>query len=117
MVIFDGVQVRRADCYSSHIIVDLLLPEIEGTLYTLRKEFHMITERTIWRIIEKYMPRKEWVSTAEMNHIVEMYGNLGDEDWQPLSSRSKTPSWRVRVRRVLANRIKEGIIRSRKRME
>lgn len=74
----------------------------------------MITEQTIWSIFQQYMPRKQWVSTAEMNQIIEMHGNLGNDDWQPLSPHSSMPTWRARVRYVLANKAKHGIIRSRK---
>lgn len=75
----------------------------------------MISGSSIWRIFREYMPRKQWISTEEMNRMVEVHGKLGEDDWQPQTSHSKTPRWKVDVRRVLANRIRKGRIQSRPR--
>ena len=75
----------------------------------------MIAARTIWSILQGHVPRKQWVSSEDIYAIVEMHGNLDEEDRQPQSFRSNTPRWKGLVRTVLANRLKRGKIRSRKR--
>jgi hypothetical protein len=75
----------------------------------------MIAARQVWGIIQGYVPRKQWVSAQDIYAIVELHGNLDDEDRKPGSSRSSTPKWKTLVHDVLANRVKKGKIRSRKR--
>jgi hypothetical protein len=78
-------------------------------------ELPMIAARQVWGIIQEHVPRKEWVSSDDINAVVEMYGNLDEEDRQPQSPGSHTPRWKIVVRNVLANRLKKGRVRSRKR--
>ena len=73
----------------------------------------MISGASIWRIFREYMPRKQWISTEEMNRMVEDHGKLDKDDWQPETPHSRTPGWKLRVRRVLANRKRKGRIQSR----
>jgi hypothetical protein len=75
----------------------------------------MIAARQVWGIIEGHVPRKEWVSSEDICAMVELYGRLDEEDRQPQSPASNTPRWKIVVRNVLANRLKKGRIRSRKR--
>ena len=75
----------------------------------------MIAARQIWGIIQGHVPRKQWVSSRDIYAIVELHGKLDDEDRQPQSTRSMTPKWKTLVHNVLANRVKKGRIRSRKR--
>jgi hypothetical protein len=76
----------------------------------------MIASRQIWGIIQEHAPRKQWVSSEDIYTIVELHGELDDEDRQP-SPRSNTPRWKSRVRNVLAIRLNKGGIRSRKRSD
>ena len=75
----------------------------------------MIAARQVWGIIQGHVPRKQWVSSDDIYAIVELHGKLDDEDREPQSLRSSTPRWKTLVRNVLANRVKKGRIRSRKR--
>ena len=76
----------------------------------------MIARRQIWGIIQEHVPRNQWVSSEDIYAIVELHGNLDGEDRQR-SSRSNTPRWKSRVRNALANRLKKGRIRSRKKSD
>jgi hypothetical protein len=75
----------------------------------------MIAAREVWGIIQGHVPRKRWVSSDDIYSIVELHGKLDEEDRQPQSPGSNTPKWKILVRNVLANRVKKGRIRSRKR--
>jgi hypothetical protein len=75
----------------------------------------MIAARQVWGIIHGHVPRKEWVPSGDIYAMVELYGNLDEEDRQPQSPGSNTSKWQALVRNVLANRLKKGKIRSRKR--
>jgi hypothetical protein len=76
----------------------------------------MIAARQVWGIIQGHVPRKQWVSSEDIYAIVELYGKPDEEDRQPQSPGSKTPKWKILVRNVLANRVRKGRIRSRKRV-
>ena len=75
----------------------------------------MIAERQVWGIIQGHVPRKQWVPSEAIYAIVEMHGELDDEDRKPQSRGSNTPRWKALVHNVLTNRVKRGRIRSRKR--
>jgi len=75
----------------------------------------MISARMIWNILQRYVPRKRWVPSEDIYAIVALHGELEGIDLQPQSSRTKTPRWKVRVRNVLANRLKRGRVRWRER--
>jgi len=81
----------------------------------VQKGAPMIAARQVWGIIHGHVPRKQWVSSEDIYAIVELHGKLDEEDRQPQSSRSRTPKWKTLVHNVLANRVKKGRIRSRKR--
>ncbi|HTK82291.1 MAG TPA: hypothetical protein VL633_08380 [Bacteroidota bacterium] len=74
----------------------------------------MIAEGTIWNILQGYMPRERWVSARDIYAIVELHGNLNDDDRQPHTSLSKTPRWKTLVRDVLVKRLKNGKLRWRR---
>ena len=76
----------------------------------------MIGSRQIWGIIQEHAPRRQWVTSEDIYAIVELHGNLDDEDLHE-SVRSNTPRWKSRVRNVLALRLGKGDIRSRKRSD
>ena len=70
----------------------------------------MIHSQEIWDIILMYMPRRQWISLNDIYHIVETYGNLDTEDFEPQSPTSDIPKWKRNVRNVLQNRKKTGKI-------
>ena len=74
----------------------------------------MINAHQIWTLIQKRVPRNQWVSSDEVYAIVKLHGNLDDEDWRK-ALKSNTPRWKSRVRHILANRLGKGSIRSRKK--
>jgi hypothetical protein len=75
----------------------------------------MIAAQQVWGIIQGHVPRKEWVPSEDIYAIVELHGKLDEVDRQPQSPGSNTPKWKILVRNVLANRVRKGRIRSRKR--
>ena len=75
----------------------------------------MIVARQVWGIIQGHVPRRQWVSSEDIYAIVEMHGELDQEDKEPQSPGSITPRWKTLVRSVLTNRVKKGRIQSRKR--
>lgn len=64
----------------------------------------------IWGIILMYMPRRQWISLNDIYHMVETYGNLDTEDFEPQSPTSDIPKWKRNVRNVLQYRKKTGEI-------
>lgn len=70
----------------------------------------MIRLPEIWDIILMYMPRRQWISLNDIYHMVETYGNLDTEDFEPQSPTSDIPKWKRNVRNVLQYRKKTGEI-------
>ena len=64
----------------------------------------MIHLPEIWDIIQANMPRERWVPLQEIYQIVERYGDLDAEDFEPESPTSDRPKWKRNVRNVLRYR-------------
>ena len=77
----------------------------------------MIAARTIWSIMQTYVPRRQWISSKDLFAIVELHGHLDGEDRQPHSPLSKIPKWKILVRNVLVNRMKKGKVRWREKLQ
>lgn len=75
----------------------------------------MIAAQQVLQIIQRHVPRKQWVSSKDIYAIVESHGMLDAEDRQPRSPGSNLPRWKGLVRNVLAHEMKVGKVRSRKR--
>lgn len=75
----------------------------------------MIAAQQVWGIIQEHVPRNQWVPSRDIYALVETYGKLDDEDREPQSPGSDTRKWQSLVRIVLADRLKKGRMRSRKR--
>ena len=71
----------------------------------------MIHRQEIWGIIQTHMQRKRWISLREIYRMVECYGNLDVEDFDPESPTSDLPKWERNVRNVLQSRKGTGKIR------
>ena len=71
----------------------------------------MIRTFAIWHIIQKYAPKRQWVSSEEIYDIVESHGKLDREDLEPQSPKSRIPKWKLRVRNVLVDRKNKGKLR------
>ena len=70
----------------------------------------MIHRPKIWNIIQTHMPRERWISLGEIYQMVERYGNLDVEDFEPQSPTSDIPKWKRNVRNVLQYRKSRGEI-------
>lgn len=70
----------------------------------------MIHLPEIWGIIQTHMQRERWVSLEEIYQMVERYGNLDAEDFDPESPTSDSPKWKRNVRKVLWYRNHTGKI-------
>ena len=70
----------------------------------------MIHLPEIWSIIRTHMPRERWISVDEIYQMVERYGNLDVEDFEPQSPTSNIPKWKRNVRNVLQYRKGTGEI-------
>lgn len=70
----------------------------------------MIHLPEIWDIIQTQMPRERWVPLQEIYQIVERYGELDAEDFEPQSPTSDRPKWKRNVRNVLQRRKRKGEI-------
>jgi hypothetical protein len=75
----------------------------------------MTDDRTLWATLHKHMPRRVWISIAEIFTIVQRRVLLDAEDMDCTASRSHTPRWKSNVRRVLRFKQKEGTLTGRKR--
>ena len=71
----------------------------------------MIHLPKIWEIIQAHMQRERWISLNEIYQMVEHYGNLDVEDFDPQSPTSDSPKWKRNVRNVLQYRRRTGEIR------
>lgn len=56
------------------------------------------------------MPRERWISLDEIYQMIERYGNLDIEDFEPQSPTSDIPKWKRNVRNVLQYREGTGEI-------
>ena len=70
----------------------------------------MIHHPEIWGIIQTHMQRERWISLTEIYQMVERYGNLDVEDFEPQSPTSDIPKWKRNVRNVLQSRKGSGEI-------
>jgi len=64
----------------------------------------MIHAQEIWDIIQTKMTRGRWVSRQGIYRIVEEFGNLDTEDFEPQSPISNIPKWKRNVRNFLQRR-------------
>jgi hypothetical protein len=56
------------------------------------------------------MTKRKWISLIDIYDLVERFGNLDDEDFEPQSPSSDIPKWKRNVRNVLQYRRKTGEI-------
>jgi len=75
----------------------------------------MIRSQQVFVILDKYMPRKRWVTCQEVYQIVEAHSAIDASDRTIPPPLSKTPKWKIVVRDVLLQWLKEGRIRRRAR--
>jgi len=73
----------------------------------------MIRSQQVFAILDKHMPRKRWVSCNEVFEIVEAHTKIDAADRSSAPPLSKTPKWKIVVRDVLLQWLKEGRIRRR----
>lgn len=68
----------------------------------------MIRSSTIWYIIQKYIPKRQWVSSEDIYDLVESHTRLDKEDVKPQSPNSRIAQWKLVVRNVLVERVHTG---------
>jgi len=74
----------------------------------------MTDRTTMWQILKTAVPRKEWMSIADIFAIVESKAPFDDEDlW--LNS-MKIPAWKLTICRILREKKQLKGIRTRKRV-
>jgi hypothetical protein len=73
----------------------------------------MTDDRTLWKTLQKYIPRKQWVALTEILLIVQRRTMLDTDDLER-AKRSGTPRWKSNVRRILHSKLREGCVRARK---
>ena len=73
----------------------------------------MMQTSTIWSILQRHVPRSQWVTIGEIFNIVESHGALDEDDLKLRSS--NTPKWKLTVRRVLENKKRAGRIQGREK--
>ena len=61
----------------------------------------MIHASEIWNIIKANMPRGRWISLQDIYSLVERFGNLRTDDFEPEFHTSNVPKWKRNVRNVL----------------
>lgn len=71
----------------------------------------MMQNSTIWSILQRHVPRSQWVTIGEIFDIVESHGVLDEDDLKLRSS--NIPKWKLTVRRLLENKKRDGRIQGR----
>jgi hypothetical protein len=72
----------------------------------------MTDNATIWKALQKYLPKKKWIPLAEIFTTVNTKVLLDDEDLERASSYSGTPRWESNVRRLLRMKMRTGSVRA-----
>lgn len=73
----------------------------------------MTNDTTLWTMLRKHLPRREWISTVEIFRILRPRIPLDAEDMQRMGVRSRTLRWEFNVRRVLHSKQREGTLSAR----
>jgi hypothetical protein len=69
----------------------------------------------IWQTIKKYVPRKTWLSKAEVYAIVEDHAVFDREDLEPSRYPALLPRWKANVCRVLKAKETAGEVFARRK--
>jgi hypothetical protein len=70
---------------------------------------------TIWKALQKHLPKKRWISLEDILTTVHTRIFLDEEDLDRARSHSGTPRWETNVRRLLRMKTLMGSVRSRRR--
>lgn len=71
----------------------------------------MIHLPEIWAIMLDHLTRGRWIPIEKIYDIIQHYGNLDAEDFEPQSPISSIPKWKRNTRNVLQYRKIKGQIR------
>ncbi len=75
----------------------------------------MTDNTTIWNALQSHLPKRRWISLADILTVLKTRILLDAEDLGHASSRSQTLCWEANVRRLLRLKVHNGIVRSRKK--
>lgn len=75
----------------------------------------MTDDATIWKALQRFIPKKKWIPLQEVVSTVRPRLILDREDIERRGSPSGLPRWESNVRRVLRAKARMGSIQSRKR--
>jgi hypothetical protein len=73
----------------------------------------MTNDNALWKILQRYIPRKKWMALTEIFLIVQGRTRLDTEDLER-TKRSGKPHWKSNVSRILRSKQRDGSIRVRK---
>ena len=73
----------------------------------------MTDDTTLWKTLQKSVPRERWVALSEIFLYVQEAMSLDSDDLKRANSRSGVPRWQANVRRILHAKHLEGTIRRR----
>lgn len=75
----------------------------------------MTQSSAVWTILQRHVPKRQWVSLGEIYEIVQTHWTLDNEDLQVHAS--DTPRWKFTVRRLLETKKRTGSIQGRRSSE
>jgi hypothetical protein len=76
----------------------------------------MTDNETIWKAMQKYLPKRTWIPLSEILATVRSRVPLDQEDLERPRHRSGKPRWEFNVRRLLRSKTRTGSLRKRKTM-
>jgi hypothetical protein len=75
----------------------------------------MTDNATIWKALQKYLPKKTWIPLSDILVTVRTRLILDQQDLERRGSRTGAPRWESNVRRLLRTKARTGSLRARKR--
>jgi len=75
----------------------------------------MTDNTTIWKALQKHLPKRTWIPLAKIFATVHTQVLLDEEDLECARSHSATPRWESNVRRLLRTKTQSGSVLARKK--
>ncbi len=77
----------------------------------------MTDNATIWKALQKYLPKKTWIPMSDVLATVRTRIFLDQEDLECRGTRTGAPQWESNVRRLLRTKVRTGGLRARKKQQ